>query len=501
MSYRSRVYRQRNAHTHDEKSEDAFFGKQHDTDKSKSGKPFFQTKLSVSSPDDKYEKEADSVANSVVSKPGTKPVLQQKKISSIQRLATPEDEEKMVTNEERMREDKEIQQKSMLQMQGESEKEKEKLKGLQKKDATAEEKKKLKGVQKQEEPEKEKKKKPVQTKFENSGNTTTSQLSSRIEGGSGKGSSLSPKTLNEMSSAFGVDFSGVTIHNDSEAVNMNKELNAQAFTHEKDIYFNAGKYNPETAEGKRLLAHELTHVVQQGHDSIQKKTLGSKFSHGTAPKSPFKTMSALFDGRDFHLFGDKTTLMTVPAQSGRPYSVTAKDAKDCGGSTTDSYLNNPKYVGIKDNGPIPEGTYRFKPADMTIFSAWEQVQMITGGKYTDPYGVSLHGGDWGSGRVALNPVKVLPGPKGCGDTRKRSGFYLHGGSLPGSSGCIDIGNAGVDNVVKHMTGFKGAITVKVKYAFPAPTVGAATRALGRFTYPGGEDPSIIDRIKAGLSGE
>ena len=45
---------------------------------------------------------------------------------------------------------------------------------------------------------------------------------------------------------------------------MNRELNAQAFTHGRDIYFGSGKYNPNISSGKRLLAHELTHVVQQG---------------------------------------------------------------------------------------------------------------------------------------------------------------------------------------------------------------------------------------------
>jgi hypothetical protein len=44
---------------------------------------------------------------------------------------------------------------------------------------------------------------------------------------------------------------------------MTRELKAQAFTHGKDIYFNEGRYDPETISGKQLLAHELTHVVQQ----------------------------------------------------------------------------------------------------------------------------------------------------------------------------------------------------------------------------------------------
>jgi hypothetical protein len=68
-----------------------------------------------------------------------------------------------------------------------------------------------------------------------------------------------------MNRSFNADFSNVKIHTDGEAVGMNRELQAQAFTYGSDIYFNAGKFNTDTAAGKRLLAHELTHVVQQGH--------------------------------------------------------------------------------------------------------------------------------------------------------------------------------------------------------------------------------------------
>ncbi|MGI9542139.1 MAG: eCIS core domain-containing protein, partial [Cyclobacteriaceae bacterium] len=50
---------------------------------------------------------------------------------------------------------------------------------------------------------------------------------------------------------------------DSEARELNQQLGAQAFTQGRDIYFNSDKYHPETASGKRLLAHELTHVIQQ----------------------------------------------------------------------------------------------------------------------------------------------------------------------------------------------------------------------------------------------
>jgi hypothetical protein len=65
------------------------------------------------------------------------------------------------------------------------------------------------------------------------------------------------------SQLFNYDFSDVTIHTGTDAVQMTRELKAQAFAQGKDIYFSEGKYSPETSSDKELLAHELTHVVQQ----------------------------------------------------------------------------------------------------------------------------------------------------------------------------------------------------------------------------------------------
>jgi hypothetical protein len=78
-----------------------------------------------------------------------------------------------------------------------------------------------------------------------------------------------------MDEAFGTEFSEVRLHTGDEAQAMNRELGARAFTHGRDIYFNRGEFRPETPEGKRLLAHELAHVVQQrgGHEQIQRQTV------------------------------------------------------------------------------------------------------------------------------------------------------------------------------------------------------------------------------------
>jgi hypothetical protein len=66
-----------------------------------------------------------------------------------------------------------------------------------------------------------------------------------------------------MNRQFKVDFSAVVIHTDEESNQLCEELHAQAFTVGKDIFFKAGKYNPNSVEGKQLLVHELTHVLQQ----------------------------------------------------------------------------------------------------------------------------------------------------------------------------------------------------------------------------------------------
>lgn len=107
----------------------------------------------------------------------------------------------------------------------------------------------------------------VQTQGQDNGNISR-QLSNKIAHKNGGGSNLDKQTGSFMSGRFGTDFSGVKVHTDSDAVQMNRELNAKAFTVGRDIYFNAGQYKPQFSSGKQLLAHELTHVVQQGNACV-----------------------------------------------------------------------------------------------------------------------------------------------------------------------------------------------------------------------------------------
>ncbi len=103
----------------------------------------------------------------------------------------------------------------------------------------------------------------IQTKG-GDGGTSSDAVTNQINSTKGSGSNMDSPTQSFMENRFGTDFSNVKIHTGDDAVQMSRELNAQAFTVGSDIYFNSGKYNPASDSGKHLLAHELTHTVQQG---------------------------------------------------------------------------------------------------------------------------------------------------------------------------------------------------------------------------------------------
>jgi len=206
--------------------------------------PFFsagiQPKLSISQPGDMYEQEADAMADHVMRK-------EQLQASSIQhpdtpfflqrRCATCENEEKKKKEEE-------------------NESEENGMPDVQRKCAACEEDDKM-----------------VQRKETGANNFAPSGFSEQLSANKGRGAPLNATTLASMNHSFETDFSNVRIHTGDYASHMNQNIQAKAFTHGGDIYFNQNEYNPTSQDGKRLLAHELTHVVQQGGSpkTIQRK--------------------------------------------------------------------------------------------------------------------------------------------------------------------------------------------------------------------------------------
>lgn len=112
----------------------------------------------------------------------------------------------------------------------------------------------------------------IQEKSDGAG-TASNSVSGQIKSTMGGGYGMDGSTRSFMESRFDTDFGGVKIHTGEESADLNRSLNARAFTINNNIYFNSGQYEPETSVGKYLLAHELTHVLQQD-SAIRRKMPG-----------------------------------------------------------------------------------------------------------------------------------------------------------------------------------------------------------------------------------
>ncbi|OIO71899.1 MAG: hypothetical protein AUJ57_06555 [Zetaproteobacteria bacterium CG1_02_53_45] len=177
-----------------------------------------QAKLTIGQPGDKYEQEADRVADQVM-RMSDADVAQRVETGVVQPMRI-------------QRMSHECEEEQSLQRQPEEEEEE-----LQAKEM------------------------PGQTP------QVTSNLESRINSLKGGGQPIDPATRSFFEPRFGHDFRNVRVHADGMAADTAKSINARAFTLGNHMVFGAGQYSPESGEGKRLLGHELTHVVQQGGDA------------------------------------------------------------------------------------------------------------------------------------------------------------------------------------------------------------------------------------------
>jgi hypothetical protein len=102
------------------------------------------------------------------------------------------------------------------------------------------------------------------------GGDVDQNVASQIQAARGGGKLLNKNVRRQMEQGFGTDFSKVNIHTTTEADTLNRSLNARAFTVGSDVFFRSGEYNPESSNGQQLLPHELTHTIQQRNSSIQR---------------------------------------------------------------------------------------------------------------------------------------------------------------------------------------------------------------------------------------
>jgi Domain of unknown function (DUF4157)/Calpain family cysteine protease len=188
-----------------------------------------QPKLTIGQPGDQYEQEADQVAAQVVQRIHA-PVNQLKRLAAVQRQTEEEEE---------------------LQAKPESNQVQRLIMAKLKTDQTA--------------------------------GTTPENFEANLNRARSGGQPLMSNLQTQMGSAMGADFSQVKVHTDSQADHLNESIQAKAFTTGQDIFFRQGEYEPSSRQGQELIAHELTHVVQQGGGLVQAKPTSPTLSRTADP--------------------------------------------------------------------------------------------------------------------------------------------------------------------------------------------------------------------------
>lgn len=202
--------------------------------------PIIQPKLTIGAPGDKYEQEADRVAQQVVQrihmpKPAAHSPNFSQPASTVQRATSPMQHDlqlKPLVQREEISEENELQMKPILQRRSEAG--------------------------------------PLDA---------STGLENAIQQSRGSGQPLADSIRQPMEHAFGnVDFSGVKVHTDAQSDQLNRSIQAKAFATGQDIFFRQGSYQPESQSGQSLIAHELTHVLQQNRAAVQRSIFIQRYT-------------------------------------------------------------------------------------------------------------------------------------------------------------------------------------------------------------------------------
>jgi hypothetical protein len=188
------------------------------------------------------------------------------------------------------------------------------------------------------------------------------RLASRIEVLKGIGEALDPNVRRFMESRFGHDFGSVRVHRSTAAGDAAGAIHANAFTVGNDIAFASGKYLPGTTEGRRLLAHELTHVVQNGKPGA---TLHRDLAT-PVPEAPVADQADLTDAKIAAAIAfnraryDEANTRLIQSLLGGPVTGTwTRDNIVAIAATQEQF-------GLRADGKIGSETFRFLDNEQTL---------------------------------------------------------------------------------------------------------------------------------------
>lgn len=380
--------------------------------------PAVQMKMAVSKPGDKHEQEADRMADKVMRMPSP---------GKEEKLQRSPDEKLQKKGEEKL-------QKAAAPEEKVQKKEDEKLQKAEEKVQKKEEEKLQKAPVSEEK---------LQRKGSADAPSVNANLQSAIQSTIGGGQPLSSDVRSYMESRFNADFSKVRIHSDPQAAALSNQIGAKAFTYRNNIFFSLNQYQPGTSAGKQLLAHELTHTIQQGHAVWRKagSPVSIPKSQASAPASKKGTASSGVVDLSTNIFQPSQTVKDeIEAQGINGLDVRVKVKGLTGEGRVKIKSDNRKYYNSIGKGSMP------------LLNAWgDQIGgmhinfKVTNGEVKGGYASLTPGGgtenDW------LQAIKK--------NSSLLGGLGLNIGNLPTSINKFDNGKLtfGVTNLKVEVGGF------------------------------------------------
>jgi hypothetical protein len=298
-------------------------------------KPFFekaggavQAKMTVNKPGDKFEQEADKMADKVMRMPapGKEEKIQRAQEEKVQKKAddrimkstAPDDKKVQRQPVDKIQKAPAVEEKVQKKPDDRIMMKEAAMDKIQKAEADKIQKAEPEKIQKAEsdkvqkaEPDKLQKKEEekVQRKSGDGTSSVGAGTQTAIQGKTSGGQPMSAETSSFMGSRFGADFSNVRIHNDPEAAGLSNQLSARAFTYQNHIFFSRDQYQPGTSEGKQLLAHELTHTIQQGHAEQHSPNVSTAAATPTVQRLGIQDALDYFADKAYHIPGFR--LLTI----------------------------------------------------------------------------------------------------------------------------------------------------------------------------------------------
>gem|GEM_PF-1927347 len=208
-----------------------------------------------------------------------------------------------------------------------------------------------------------------------------------------------------MEGRFGYDFSGVKIHNDALAHQSAAAVNALAYTHERDIVFAAGQYQPENKKGKQLLAHELTHTLQQSSGHLIQRKKGDGHDLSSQRFSGNAVLEEVYDGTQTLQNGSagKAVRLLQDSLVAQGYSLPKYGADGAMGNETTAAIRQfqadhgavlidgiigPETMQLLDNADLQTLSSSTAAAPASTSAASTQTAVASANTITDPEGSS-----------------------------------------------------------------------------------------------------------------